>query len=82
MAQAAKWMTDDSKVKPALGPVPDGVEVYPRYGANQTVYILVNFAKTAQTVNLPKPMQDVLDGGSKQAVTLQRYGVAVLSSPK
>ena len=43
-------MTEISGVKPALGPVPDGVEVYPRYGAKGAVYVLVNFSKTPQTV--------------------------------
>ena len=82
MAEAASWMTDVSGVKPALGPVPDGVEVYPRYGAKGAVYILVNFSKTPQTVKLPATMQDVLSGGSTQSVTLPHYGVAVLASAK
>jgi beta-galactosidase len=82
MAAAAKWMTDISGVKPALGPVPDGVDVYPRYGAHGAVYILANFANADRTVMLPSPMQDVLDGGSKQSVTLPQYGVAVLSAQR
>jgi beta-galactosidase len=79
MAAAAKWMTEVSGVQPALGPVPDGVEVYPRYGEHGAVYILVNFSKTEQTVSLPRPMMDVLDGGSKQSIGLAVYGLAVLS---
>ena len=39
MAAAAKWMTGVSGVKPALGAVPEGVEVYPRYGDHGVVYI-------------------------------------------
>jgi beta-galactosidase len=80
MAAAAKWMTGISGVKPAFGPVPDGVEVYPRYGGQGVVFILVNLSKTVQTIALPKILQDVLDGGSRQSVTLPVYGVAVLSS--
>ncbi len=80
MAAAAKWMTDASGVKPALAPVPDGVEVYPRYGEHGVVYILVNLSKTVQTITLPKALQDVLAGGTKQSVTLPVYGVAVLSA--
>ena len=80
MAAAAKWMAQTSGVKTALGPVPEGVEVYPRYGSNGAVYILVNFSKTQQTVPLPSRMQDVLEGGARQSVTLPRYGVAVLSA--
>jgi len=63
-----------------LEAVPDGVEVCPRYGSKGTVYILVNFSKTQQSVSLPSPMTDVLEGGSKPSVTLPRYGVAVLSA--
>jgi beta-galactosidase len=80
MAAAAKWMTDVSGVKPALGAVPDGVEVNPRYGPKGAVYVLVNLSKSQQTVTLPSKMTDVLEGGSKNSVTLPRYGVAVLSA--
>ena len=82
MAQAANWMTETSNVKPALGPVPDGVEVYPRYGAKGAVYILVNFSKAPRTVKLPTTMHDVLSGGSVQSLTLPYYGVGVLASEK
>jgi beta-galactosidase len=47
MKSAAKWMMDISGVKPALGIVPDGIEVYPRYGSKGTVYILVNLSKAS-----------------------------------
>ena len=79
MVAAAKWMTDVSGIKPALGAVPDGVEVYLRSGDRGTVYILVNLSKTEQTVSLPSAMNDVLEGGSKQSIKLPVYGVAVLS---
>jgi beta-galactosidase GanA len=82
MAAAAKWMTDVSGVKPALGAVPDGVEVNPRYGPKGAVYILVNLSKSQQTVTLPSKMTDVLEGGSKNSVSLPRYGVAVLSAAR
>ena len=78
LTSAAKWMTDVSGVKPAMGPVPDGVEVYPRYGDTRTVYILVNLSKAKQTISLPSPMQDVLEGGTKSSVDLPVYGVAVM----
>jgi beta-galactosidase len=79
MAEAAKWMTNTSGVKPAFGPVPAGVEVSPRYGANGTIYVLINFSGAPQSIPLPTTMQDVLEGGSKQSVSLPVYGVAVLS---
>ena len=67
-------------MKPVLPAVPDGVDVYPRYGNGKAVYILVNFAKRDETVSLPTAMQDVLSGGIKQSVTLPRFGVAVFSA--
>ncbi|MGB7847718.1 MAG: beta-galactosidase [Candidatus Acidiferrum sp.] len=79
MAQAAKWMAETSGVKQAFGPVPAGVEVSPRYGERGTVYVMINFSKEPQTINLPAAMKDVLEGGSKRTVTLPVYGVAVLS---
>jgi beta-galactosidase len=81
MANAAAWMTSVSNVKPAFGPVPKGVEVDPRYGKDHTVFILVNLSKATQTIPLPSAMQDVLNGGTTQSVTLPNYGVAVLSEP-
>jgi len=82
MAQAATWMTEVSNVKPALGPVPDGVEVYPRYGANGAAYVLVNFSKSPQTIKLPGTMKDVLGDGAIRSVTLPYYGVAVVAAAK
>jgi beta-galactosidase len=80
MNAAAKWMTEISGVKPALGPVPEGIEVYPRTGDHGTVFILVNFTKAEQSVLLPTAMTDVLEGGTKQIVTLAQYGVAVMQT--
>lgn len=80
MAQAAKWMIADSDVKPAFGPVPAGVEVSARYGPHKTVFILINLSGAPQTIGLPSTMEDLLEGGSKQSVKLDKYGVAVLSA--
>lgn len=82
LRSAAKWMTDVSGVKSVLPSVPDGVDVYPRYGSRGTVFILVNFSKADQTISLPAAMTDVLAGGMKQSVTLPMYGVAVLQASK
>jgi len=82
MNAAAKWMTDISGVKPALGPVPEGIEVYPRTGEHGTVFILVNLGKNEQAVLLPSAMTDVLEGGSKQTVTLPQYGTAVFQASR
>jgi beta-galactosidase len=82
MAKLAKWMTGMSGVKPAFGPVPEGVEADARYGDDHTVFILVNFSQDPQTVALPASMQDVLKGATVQSVSLPRYGVSVLSEGK
>ena len=74
----AKWMIESSGVKAAFGPVPEGVEVSARVGSGKTVFVLVNFAKGAETVTLPWSMRNVLEGGDVKSVTLPRYGVAVL----
>jgi beta-galactosidase len=80
MQKAAQWMATESNVHPRFGAVPEGVEVYPRYGADHTVYILVNFAKTSQAVTLPSEMQDLLQDLSTKSVTIGHYGVAVLQT--
>jgi beta-galactosidase len=82
MKSAARWMTDISGVKPQLGPVPEGIEVYPRSGKGMRCFILVNFSKSKQAVSLPSPMEDVLNGGAKNSVELPIYGVAVLKSTR
>ena len=82
MQSAAKWMTQVSGVKPVLPSVPDGVDVYPRYGSRGTVLILVNFSKADQTISLPNAMTDVLAGGAKQSINLPVYGVAVLQASR
>ena len=69
-----------SGVKPAFGNVPDGIEVCPRYGAQGAVFVVINFSKQAQTIQLPRSMTDVLEGGEKQSVNLPVYGVAVLAA--
>jgi beta-galactosidase len=82
MAEATKWMTETSGVKPLFGVVPEGLEVSARYGAHGAVYLLINFSGAPQTVALPNAMNDVLEGGSKRSVSLPKYGVAVLSAPR
>jgi beta-galactosidase len=80
LLNAAKWMTETSSVTAALGPVPEGVDVYPREGSGKKIFILVNFAKTPQTVELPSTMHSVLDDKDVATVSLDRYGVAILQA--
>jgi beta-galactosidase len=80
MLTAAQWMTQTSGVTAALGPVPEGVDVYPREGNGKKIFILVNFARTPQTITLPSPMHSVLDDKDLSTLSLERYGVAILQS--
>jgi len=80
MDKLAAWLTGMSGVKPALGQVPDGVEVNARYGRNHNVFILVNLSGDAQHIDLPMSMLDILGGSKIQSVTLAQYGVAVLQN--
>jgi beta-galactosidase len=73
-------MTQTSGVTAAFGPVPEGVDVYPREGNGRKIFILVNFAKTPQTITLPSPMHSVLDDKDLRTLSLERYGVAILQS--
>ena len=82
MKNAAKWMAGMSGVTAKLGPVPAGVDVYPREGDHGKVFILVNFAKTPSKVTLPTSMTDVLKGGTTRSVDLPVYGVAILSESR
>jgi beta-galactosidase len=80
LLNAAKWMTETSSISAAFGPVPEGVDVYPREGNGKKVFILVNFAKTPQTVTLPSTMHSVLDDKDLATVSLDRYGVVILQT--
>src|SRR5207245_2574407 len=62
LKSAAKWMTDVSGVKPAMRQVPDGVEVYPRYGDRRTAYILVNLSNANQTNSVRTELAELMGG--------------------
>ncbi|MGA3043877.1 MAG: Beta-galactosidase C-terminal domain, partial [Bryobacteraceae bacterium] len=79
MRAATQWMIRLSGLEPALGPVPEGVEVSRRVGDGKEVFVLVNHTETAQHVTLPRPMGRVLqDGAVVSAVDLPPRGVEVL----
>jgi beta-galactosidase GanA len=73
-------LLNESGVKSAFGPLPDGVEVSPRYGKDHTVFILVNLSGSTQVIPLPMAMQDILKDESVQSVKLPQYGVSVLQT--
>lgn len=78
-ASAAKWMISSAHISPALGPVPDGIEVNRRVGKNNEVFIVENFARESRVVQLPRPLHDELSGQTSTSLTLQPYGVAILT---
>jgi len=71
-----------SGVRAPLGPVPEGVEVNPRYAGNHIVYVLVNMSGETRVVQSQHAMTDVLSGGSTRSITLPKFGVAVLSDKR
>jgi len=80
LLNAAKWMTETSSVTAAFGPIPEGVDVYPREGQGKKIFILVNFAKTPQTITLPSTMHSILEDKDLSTLSLDRYGVAILQA--
>lgn len=68
-----------ARVRAPFGPLPKGVEVNRRVGPGREVFVLVNHARTARTVELPFPLDDLL--AERHGVTtaaLPAYGVVVL----
>jgi beta-galactosidase len=82
MAAAAEWMAQKSGLTPALGPMPDGIDVCPRMGAGKQVFILVNFKQETQHVTLPHAMTELLGGGESSTIDIPAYGVEVLLDKK
>jgi beta-galactosidase len=70
MAAAAQWMVKDGGVTPVFGPVPSDVEVSRRIGAGKQVFVLINFAREARAVTLPRAMKLLLSGKEGTRVEL------------
>lgn len=78
MAAAARWMVEVSNIKPALGPVPDGIEVCQRTSGEKSIFVLINWKRDRQQMTLPRTMHSVLGGDDVRNFELPAYGVAVL----
>ncbi|MFA5162748.1 MAG: beta-galactosidase [Elusimicrobiales bacterium] len=78
LASLARRLAGESGVKPAFGPVPEGVEVCPRESENGRIFILINFGGDEARFALPRKMKSLLTGEDAAALTLPRYGVVVL----
>jgi beta-galactosidase len=77
MNKAADWMIAQSAVTPAFGPVPDGIYVSRREGEGKTIFVMVNFKREEQHVDLPRAMQALLAGHEETSLDLPAYGVEV-----
>jgi beta-galactosidase len=76
---AARWMVEESGARPAFGPVPAGVEVCRRAGPGRDVFVLLNHGRAPVSVDLPRPMQDLLsEGAVTRRLHLPVEGVGVL----
>jgi len=82
MDRAAEWMVKSSGVTPALGPLPDGVEVSRRSAKGKDVFVLVNFKREEQQVTLPRAMDLLLSGKKGSTIRLPAYGVEVAVDQK
>ena len=80
MNAAAKWIVSSAQLAPALGTVPDGVEVNRRTGQQGDIFILENFATEPRSITLPHPLHDELSGQTTATLTLAPYAVAVLTA--
>jgi beta-galactosidase len=77
LADASEWMIHTSGVMPALGTLPDGVEVSRRSGNGKQVLVLINYTQANQQIALPHAMKLLLSGKEASSVQLPAYGVEV-----
>jgi beta-galactosidase len=77
LADAAEWMIHTSGVTPALGVLPDGVEVSRRSGNGKQVFVLINYTQENQLIALPHAMRLLLSGKEGSSAQLPAYGVEV-----
>jgi beta-galactosidase len=73
----AEQMLRQSGVKPVFGPVPDGVEVSRRVGANKQVFVFINFSQQPKTIVLPRTMKSLLEDKPAETFELEPYGVGL-----
>lgn len=79
-ASIVRRLASESGVVSVLPDLPEGIDAGVREGGGRRVLILGNYAAKPRRVTLPRPMRDVLAGGEKQSILLERYGVSVLEA--
>ena len=81
MRKVADRLLDDGAIKPIIPGIAEGIEVCERDGAGKTVWIVINHARTPQTVQLPLPIKNVLVGhGEGYSLQLGAHDVAVVEA--
>lgn len=71
-------MVEDSGVKPVFGPLPENVEVCPRFGKDHRIFLLLNHGKQPVNIQLPHSMRSVLTDKDLLTIHLPARGVALL----
>ena len=69
----------DRNMAPMMTGIPKDVEICQRSKGEQKVYIIINHGKETREVVLPRPMKDVLRGGTVSSVKLTPRDVAVVA---
>ncbi len=80
LTSAASWMLQQSGIAPVLPGLPSDVDVAIRSGSHKRILILTNYGTQPQSITLPSAMRDVLTDKQVTALSLDRYGVAVLQA--
>jgi beta-galactosidase len=74
------WLVKDAGIHPALGPVPEGVEVCRRVGKSKEVFIVINHTVQPQSIALPREMRDLLrNANPSKTLSLPSGEVAVVT---
>jgi len=78
----AEHMARECGIKPVFGPVPEGVEVSRRVGANKQVFVFINFSQQPKTITLPHTMKSLLEDKPTESFELAPYGVGLALDQK
>jgi beta-galactosidase len=81
MSKFVAKLLGDAGIQPLVPAVPADVEVCERSGGGKRIWIIINHARSAQTVRLPLQVKDVLVGGSGggNSIQLAAHDVAVVA---
>ena len=79
MRKVAERLLSNAGVKPIVAGLPTDVEICERSGNGKRVWIIINHARTTQTVHLPLPVKSILVGsGSGDNIQLAAHDASVV----